>query len=37
MRHAFMSIDKGFMTYSEGMTHVAANAELGNPGTCRRR
>jgi hypothetical protein len=37
MRQAFMSIEKGFVTYSEGMTRVAENAELGDPGACRRR
>ena len=37
MRAAFMSIEKGFSTYSEGMTRGARNAELGNLGACRRR
>ena len=37
MRAAVMSITKGFSTYSEGMTRVAENAELGDPGACRRR
>jgi hypothetical protein len=32
-----MSIAKGFATYSEGMTLAAENAELGDPGACRRR
>ena len=27
MRQAFISIEKGFTTYSEGMTLVAANAQ----------
>ena len=31
MRQAFMSIEKGFMTYSEGMTRGATNVELGDP------
>ena len=35
MRGAFMSVQKGFATYREDMT--LANAELGNPGACRRR
>ena len=37
MRRAFMSIEKGFTTYSEGMTLGAQNAELGDPCACRRR
>jgi hypothetical protein len=37
MRTAFMSIEKGFSTYSEGMTLAATNAELGDPGARRRR
>jgi hypothetical protein len=37
MRPAFMSIEKGFSTYSEGMTLAATNAELGDLGACRRR
>ncbi len=37
MCQAFMSIEKGFTTYSEGMTRVAENAQLGDPGACRRR
>jgi hypothetical protein len=37
VRTAFMSIAKGFSTYSEGMTLVATNAELGDLGACRRR
>jgi hypothetical protein len=37
MRHAFMSIEKGFTTYSEGVARVAENAQLGDPGACRRR
>ena len=37
MRHTFMSIDKAFGTYSEGMTRVAERAEPWNPGACRRR
>ena len=37
MRQAFMSIEKGFTTYSEGMTLAAKNAELGDLGACRRR
>jgi hypothetical protein len=37
MRAAFMSIEKAFVTYSEGMTLAATNAELGDFGACRRR
>jgi hypothetical protein len=37
MRQAFMSIEMGFTTYSEGVTYVAENAQLGDPGACRRR
>ena len=37
MRAALMSIAKGFVTYSEGMTRGTENAELGDPGACRRR
>jgi hypothetical protein len=37
MREAFMLIEKGFSTYSEGMTLAATNAELGDLGACRRR
>lgn len=37
MRAAFMSIEKGFATYSEGMARVTENAELGDLGACRRR
>ena len=37
MRRALMSIEKGFTTYSEGMTRGAENAQLGDPGACRRR
>jgi hypothetical protein len=37
MRHAFMSIDKAFGTYSGGMTRVAERAEPWNRGACRRR
>jgi len=37
MRAAAMSITKGFSTYSEGMTLAAQNAQLGDPGACRRR
>lgn len=33
---AFMSIDMAFATYSEGMTRAATNAQLWDPGTCRR-
>ena len=36
MRPAFMSIET-VSTYSEGMTHGTENAELGDPGACRRR
>jgi hypothetical protein len=37
MRAAFMSIEKAFVTYSEGMTLASQNAQLGDPGACRRR
>ena len=37
MRQAFMSIEKAFVTYSEGMARVAQNAQLGDLGACRRR
>lgn len=37
MRGAFMSIEKADKTYSEGMTRVAENAQLGDLGACRRR
>lgn len=37
MRQAFMTIQKGQLTYSEGMTLVAANTQLGDPGARRRR
>ena len=37
MRAAFMSIEKGFATYSEGMARALQKAELGDPGACRRR
>jgi hypothetical protein len=37
MREAFMSIETGFSTYSEGMTLAAKNAEPGDFGACRRR
>jgi hypothetical protein len=37
MREAFMSIQKGLGTYSEGMTLAAQNVELGDLGACRRR
>jgi hypothetical protein len=37
MRTAFMSIGKGFVTYSEGVTLAATNAEPGKLGACRRR
>jgi hypothetical protein len=36
MRQAFMSIHKGFMTWSEGMTLDAQEAQLGDPGARRR-
>jgi hypothetical protein len=32
-----MSIEEAFVTYLEGMTLAAKNAELGNFGACRRR
>jgi hypothetical protein len=37
MRLTFMSIEKGFTTYSEGMTRVAERAQPWNLGACRRR
>jgi hypothetical protein len=37
MRAALMSIAKGFVTYSEGMTLAATNAEPWDLGACRRR
>jgi hypothetical protein len=37
MPHAFMSIQKAFVTYSEGMTRDAATAQPWDPGACRRR
>jgi hypothetical protein len=37
MRAAFMSIEKGFVTYLEGMTLASQNVELGGPGARRRR
>jgi hypothetical protein len=37
MRTAFMSIEKGFVTYLEGMTLASQNVELRDPGACRRR
>jgi hypothetical protein len=37
MRAAFMSIEKAFAPYSEGMTLASQNAGLGDPGACRRR
>ena len=36
MRAAFMSIEEAFVTYSEGMTLASQNAQLGDPGACRR-
>jgi hypothetical protein len=32
-----MSIEKAVVTYLEGMTLASQNAELGDPGACRRR
>lgn len=37
MRAAFMSIEEAVVTYLEGMTLASQNAELGDPGACRRR
>ena len=37
MRHAFMSIEKGFATYSEGMTRGDERTEPWDPGARRRR
>jgi hypothetical protein len=35
--HAFMSIQRAFVTYSEGMTRDAATAQPWDPGACRCR
>jgi hypothetical protein len=37
MRAASMSDERAFVTTSEGMTLASQNAELGDPGACRRR
>jgi hypothetical protein len=37
MHAAFISIELGFSTYSEGVTLASQNAQLGDPGACRRR
>jgi hypothetical protein len=37
MRAAFMSIEEAVVTYLEDMTRASQNAELGDPGACRRR
>jgi hypothetical protein len=37
MRWAFMSIERAFVTYSEGVTRGEQTAELGDIGACRRR
>jgi hypothetical protein len=37
MRQAFMSIQKGLLTYSEGMTLVATDTQSRDPGARRRR
>ena len=37
MRQAFMSIEMSYRTYSRDVTRVAEDAQLGNPGACRRR
>jgi hypothetical protein len=37
MRAAFMSIEEAVVTYLEGMTLASQNAQLGDPGACRRR
>jgi hypothetical protein len=37
MRPASMSIERAFVTTSEGMTRASQNAEPGDPGACRRR
>jgi hypothetical protein len=34
MRQAFMSTEQALRTYSEGMTHVAEEAQPGDPGAC---
>ena len=34
---AFISTEKAFVTYLEGMKLASQNIELGNPGACRRR
>jgi len=37
MRQAFIPIEMGFATYSEGMTRGEERAEPWDPGACRRR
>jgi hypothetical protein len=37
MRAALMSIEKAFMTYSEGMTRGTHNARAREVGGCSRR
>jgi hypothetical protein len=37
MRAALMSNEEAFVTYPEGMTLASQNAQLGDPGACRRR
>ena len=36
MRQAFTSIEMAYGTYSEGVARVAEDAQLGDPGACRR-
>jgi hypothetical protein len=37
MRAAVMSIEKAFVTYSEGMTLASQDAQFGDLGAWRRR
>jgi hypothetical protein len=37
MSQALMSIQKAFVTYSEGMTLASQTTDLGDFGACRRR
>ena len=37
MRQAFTFIEMAFRTYSEDVARAAEDAQLGNPGACRRR
>jgi hypothetical protein len=37
MRQASTSIELAFRSYSRDVARVAENAQLGDPGACRRR